>query len=347
MSMINLCENSYFLSFLLIIKYLLCVICIIVPIIIIYKSISLMVKTVINGNNLNEYIPSIAKSFIAGFVVFLIPSFFNFLFLYLLGSNNSFLSVCYNNISLEKINYYKSIENELRDKKNEEERLSKDEAYKKRLEEERKRNEELSKIPDQNNSSNNNSNNPNDVGNYTIHIGDSRTVGMCIAITGDSSNCQLNSGGPKYYGNDIFIAQGSMGYDWFSSNAVSVVNSILSSNPNSRYNIVSYMGVNFLLSDINKYIPLYNNLANSTWNDHNFVVVSVNPVDEVKESTYGYSTKNKDIQSFNSKLKSGINNNIKYCDTYNSLINNFSTSDGLHYTSSTYSNIYQLVQNCI
>jgi hypothetical protein len=108
------------------------------------------------------------------------------------------------------------------------------------------------------------------------------------------------------------------------------------------------MGVNFLLSDIDKYIPRYKELASNNWNNHNLILVSVNPVDEVKESQNGYSTKNSDIITFNNKLKSGTSgvSNIKYCDTYNAVIGNLGTSDGLHYTSGTYNAIYNSMKSC-
>ena len=50
-----------------------------------------------------------------------------------------------------------------------------------------------------------------DVDTKNIIIGDSRTVGMCASITGDRTNCQFNNGGPFVNGDDIYIAQGSIG----------------------------------------------------------------------------------------------------------------------------------------
>ena len=102
---------------------------------------------------------------------------------------------------------------------------------------------------------------------------------MCASITGDWTNCQFNNGGDFVYGDDIYIAQGSMGYSWFNSKAVAAVN---------------------------------------------------------------------DIITFNSKLESCTSGvaNIKYCDTYNSVICNLGTSDGLHYTASTYKSIYSNMISC-
>jgi hypothetical protein len=171
---------------------------------------------------------------------------------------------------------------------------------------------------------------------------------MCASITGDWTRCQFNNGGAFVNGDDIYIARGSMGYSWFNSTAISAVNNIIASNPDTTFNIYSLMGVNFLLSDIDKYIPAYNSLANGAWKEHNVILVSVNPVDEVKEAQNGYSTKNVDIITFNTKLKNGTigSSNIKYCDTFNVVKNNLGTSDGLHYSSSTYKDIYNSMKSC-
>lgn len=209
----------------------------------------------------------------------------------------------------------------------------------------------------------NNSNSVNDVNNggspgssnsnlksatKNIIIGDSRTVGMCATISGDWTNCQYSNGGSFIYGDDIYIAQGSMGYTWFNGTAINAVNSLINAYPDVTFNIYSLMGVNFLLYDIDKYIPKYIELANGAWKNHNLILVSVNPVDEVKEAQNGYSTKQADIITFNNKLKNGTAGvaNIKYCDTYNSVISSLQTSDGLHYASSTYNAIYSSMKSC-
>ena len=167
---------------------------------------------------------------------------------------------------------------------------------------------------------------------------------MCASITGDWTNCQFKNGGAFINGDDIYIAQGSMGYSWFNGTAVSAVNNIISSNPNTTFNIYSLMGVNFLLSDIDKYIPTYNNLAQGDWKDHNLILVSVNQLDEAKEAP----TKYFNIITFNNKLKNNtsIFANIKYCDTFNVVKGNLGTSDGLHYTSTTYKAIYNSMMSC-
>ena len=77
-----------------------------------------------------------------------------------------------------------------------------------------------------------------------------------------------------------------MVYSWFNSKAIAAVNDIIVSNHYTIFNIYSLIGVNFLLSDIDKYIFTYNSLATGSCSNHNFILVSVNPVDEVKEAQY-------------------------------------------------------------
>ena len=186
-------------------------------------------------------------------------------------------------------------------------------------------------------------------GEITIHVGDSRTVGMCVILTSNSFNdCTFSTNGSLIYNNDIFIAESGMSYDWFASTAIPAVNKILSNN-DITYNIVSYMGVNNLLFDINNYISKYNELANGSWKDQNIILVSVNPVDETLLAKKGYNIiNNSDIIEFNKKLKNGVkNNNVKFCDIYNEIIYNFFAEDGLHYDSKTYISIYNKVKTCI
>lgn len=183
-------------------------------------------------------------------------------------------------------------------------------------------------------------------GTSNIIIGDSRTVGMCASITGDWTKCQFSNGG-KSNDADFYIAQGSMGYSWFNSTAVPAVNQILASHPGVKYNIYTWMGVNFLLYDIDKYIPKYNELVNGAWKDHKVILVSVGPVNEAIEREHGYSTKNADIETFNAKLKNGVRaNNVSFCDVYSPLGMSFGTGDGLHYTGETYKKVYSLMKQC-
>lgn len=371
----EMCNDSGILTVFLILKYLFNIICTIIPLILIYRGFVPLFKAVTSGKEFSGELGPIVKSIIAGLIIFLLPGLFNFIFTDVVGYSNSF-SQCVTNAELDFIKELKKAESEgrvaevlkqreeLMKASEERDKLEKEkndkikEEIKKKEEQERLEHEQANQNASGGNGSNNGSNSSGGSpgssnvnlsgGEKNIIIGDSRTVGMCASITGDWTHCQFSNGGAFVSGNDIYIAQGSKGYSWFNSTAVSAVNSIISSNPNVKFNIYSLMGVNFLLSDIDKYIPTYNSLANGAWNNHNLILVSVNPVDEAKESQNGYSTKNANIVTFNNKLKNGTAgvSNIKYCDTYNSIINNLGTSDGLHYTSTTYKAIYNSMMSC-
>lgn len=365
--LVNICNESGYLMVFLILKYAFNIICTLIPLIIIYRCMVPLFKTVTSGKEFTGEIGPMIKSIIAGLIIFFLPTLFNFVFVDLLGESNG-LSQCFSNANVETINALKKeeenkVKQELEDKKDklnqaaidrENEEAKEDEAQKEAIKD-REEQERLEQEQNQSNQSGSNGGSSPGSSNSSLKsaakniiIGDSRTVGMCASITGDWTNCQFNKGGAFVNGDDIYIARGSMGYSWFNSTAVPVVNNIIASNPDVTYNIYSLMGVNFLLSDIDKYIPTYNNLASGAWREHNLILVSVNPVDEAKEAQHGYSTKNSNIITFNNKLKNGTSGvgNIMYCDTYNSVLNNLGTTDGLHYNSATYKAIYNSMKSC-
>ena len=175
-------------------------------------------------------------------------------------------------------------------------------------------------------------------GNKTIIFGDSRTVGMTNCCCGYV--CEYNG--------DTVIASSGHGYDWMLQHAIVVINSIIQSDPDVKYNIISLLGVNDM-SNIDNYIKKYNELATGAWKNHNLILVSVNPVDYAKELEHGYGIKPESIVWFNAALKAGTSgkSNITYCDTYSKILYNFGTTDGLHYDDVTYQNIYNYMKECI
>ena len=361
MIMFSLCTSSAGLRVLLIIKIVLQVICTIIPLIIIYRAFSTSLKNVVDGGKDGKKdLSSIFKSFIAGLIIFIIPIMINYTFTDLIKSDNDFVG-CINNASIEGVLAAEAQEQqEAADKKKAEEeeaqKISEEmqDKRKKEIEEAASKRKEADKKREEKNGQNNvsgaNGSTTSSVakGGTNIIIGDSRTVGMCASITGDWTGCQFSNGGSKTNGSDIYIAQGSMSYSWFNSTAVPAVNAILNANPGTKYNIFSLMGVNMLLYDIDKYIPEYNSLASGTWKDHKIILVSVTPVNEGIEAQHGYSTKNADIVTFNTKLKNGTssNRNVAYCDVYNQILGYFSTGDGLHYDTNTYKDIYDKMMKC-
>ncbi len=358
---LDLCTNSNVLTIFLFIKYLFTIICILLPIIIMYRLITSMYKVVISGNKIADQLSLIFKNILAALIIFLLPSLFSFIFTDLVPVDSS-ISACFTNSTIENIEKYRDAEEQERKenaaKYKEELNEAMEEAYEKEkekneiLKEQMEKREELFGSDDDDDSSTSSipgsSNTTLKSAAKNIIIGDSRTVGMCATLTLDWTNCQYNNGGAFITGDDIYIAQGSMGYSWFESEAIGTVNSIIAANPGTTYNIYSLMGVNFLLYDIDKYIPKYNELAEGAWSNHNLILVSVNPVNEEIEAQHGYSTKQANIITFNTKLKNGTSgvSNIKYCDTYSKVIDDLVTPDGLHYGESTYKAIYNAMMSC-
>lgn len=147
-----------------------------------------------------------------------------------------------------------------------------------------------------------------------IYVGDSRFVGM------DSYTKK---------GEDFVVAKVGMGYNWFTSDAMSSIQSIKDANTDvTDWTIVSNLGVNDL-HNITNYISKYQEMQN---NGDNIVIVSVNPTDK------NHNSLNSDIDAFNDKLKGS---GLTYIDT-NSVLKSdgFETSDGLHYKKDTYIKIW-------
>ena len=104
--------------------------------------------------------------------------------------------------------------------------------------------------------------------------------------------------------------------------------------------IVILMGVNDLYNADN-YVNYINGTLNS-WTSKGSKVyfVSVNPCNGK------YSNLNSKIASFNTKVKSGLNKNVKWIDTNSHLASNgYKTKDGLHYDGATYKKIYDYIKS--
>ena len=163
----------------------------------------------------------------------------------------------------------------------------------------------------------------------SYYLGDSRTVGMSSTL--DS--------------NEKSIAKVGGNYTDFITHSSSLKNELY--NKTDSYNIVLNYGVNDLYNS-SKYCTGYKDLASSLGRNYKIYVVSVNPVDDSK----GWNATNKDINSFNSSIKSCISgvSNMKYCDVSSkattSAWKNY-LSDGLHYTNDGYKFIHSKIKECM
>lgn len=162
-----------------------------------------------------------------------------------------------------------------------------------------------------------------------IFIGDSRTVGMDIAVSDEIQEA--------YHIN--FVAKVGAGYKWLTEEAVQEVNKIMLENTEvDNWLIITNFGVNDL-RNATKYRDYYKELLADEWSDVALYYLSVNPVDESKCNTVC----NTDIESFNELFCEELN----YINTYNGLLDNIDTKDGLHYSNKVNYAIYNEVINQI
>ena len=184
-----------------------------------------------------------------------------------------------------------------------------------------------------NTNKNNNSSNTNNNSNTNSNSGVSNSY---VIMLGDSRCVQMKS--HVGAGSEIWSCKGSMGLSWMKSTGVPNVESKIGKGTK----VVIMMGVNDLYQP-EAYITYINQKANEWANKGaKTYFVSVNPVDGT------YSNLTSKIVSFNSKLKSNLNSNVRYIDTYNYLVSSgFSTSDGLHYKSETSRKIYNYIKSNI
>ncbi|MCR5101274.1 MAG: SH3 domain-containing protein [Butyrivibrio sp.] len=155
-----------------------------------------------------------------------------------------------------------------------------------------------------------------------VFVGDSRTVQMGSVIGGTSNT---------------YIAKVGEGYSWFTSTALSQI----SQYAGAGTSLIINFGVNDLYN-ADKYISLINSYIDE-WTDAGIKVyyASVNPVEDT-------TVTNEEIDSFNQTLKSGLDSRVTWIDS-NSYLKNvgYSTTDGLHYSNSTYRTIYSYYMSCI
>ena len=165
-----------------------------------------------------------------------------------------------------------------------------------------------------------------------LYVGDSRTVGMCEVY----KLCEKHP----------YVAQGSMGYDWFVDTAIPQINNKIKS---KNYNIVILMGVNGAGTDgkalADQYYNKVSELAKTTWKKQNVIFVSINPV--VDGMSYTYTS---GVNSFNKQMKSKISSskisNLSYCDTNSKLkMSEIDSGDGLHYNETGYQKIYNIIKS--
>ena len=194
-----------------------------------------------------------------------------------------------------------------------------------------------SNINTNNNTNNSSSSNTkpivNNGGKRVIFIGDSRTVQMYSYVANTWKNNSYSTGGINQVGNDLFVAQGSMGLSWMQNTGIPAAKQYFK----SGVAIVILMGVNDLRNQDNYISYLNSNVSSWTSSGAKVYFVSVNPCDG------DYAHMNSRISTFNSNLKKGLSNKIGWINTHDNLT--FKTVDGLHYNQDTSIKIYNYIKN--
>lgn len=172
------------------------------------------------------------------------------------------------------------------------------------------------------NSSNSSSSSTNKSISKVIFVGDSRTVGMQQSVGNQGKN-------------DVWSCKSAMGLDWMKNTGIPNIDSQVTSGSA----LVILMGVNDLYH-VDSYINYINGLVSSVKSrGAKMYFVSVNP------TSGSMSYLNEEINSFNAKMKSKLSSYVKYIDTNAYLKNNgFSSADGVHYSVTTYKNIYAYIK---
>lgn len=147
-------------------------------------------------------------------------------------------------------------------------------------------------------------------------VGDSRTVGMSYSV---SIDC---------------LAKVGEGIAFFKRNYDQITRI-------RNKTVIINLGVNDVYNS-KAYLDLYNGLPSEFLDNNKVIVLSVNPC------SGSYSYLNSSIESFNNALANGLDSRITFLDSYSFMMRNgFVTTDGLHYTSATYVDIYNFVYDSL
>ena len=77
------------------------------------------------------------------------------------------------------------------------------------------------------------------------------------------------------------------------------------------------------------------------------IFMTVNPVNEKKGAEIGCKVTNKEIEKFNNTMKENLDKNFLMIDTNTYFqLNDFATTDGVHYTNKTYIGIFDHAIEC-
>ena len=175
---------------------------------------------------------------------------------------------------------------------------------------------------------------------HRILVGDSRTLGMYVSLYGDVGNDLLAS---DARGN-IWSAKGGAGYSWMVSTGVPRIESRIGSDTA----VVILMGINGYLTNQERqeYLSYINGKA-AGWVARGASVyyAAVTPVGtHPGDGVCGPDSNTGNISAWNNGMRAGLSPNVSYLDTYGAIINNYRSSDGVHYDTGTYLRLYSYIE---
>ncbi len=160
-----------------------------------------------------------------------------------------------------------------------------------------------------------------------IMIGDSRFEGMHKQVGGSATwICSVGEG--IYWLRDSVIPQ-------------------LDSMDVKKKAVVINLGINDL-TETNEYLSVLKTLGKRLRKRGATVYfMTVNPVDEAVEPSYGYSVQNQTVVDFNRTIANALNG-FGIIDTYDYLVDHaFTTTDGVHYPGEVYQMIYSVMRAAV
>ena len=172
-----------------------------------------------------------------------------------------------------------------------------------------------------------------------VLVGDSRVVGIGTEESKDVIVSNANNYKELFVGktdSNYIIGKVGEGLKWLKKNGMDEVNKYRGKSDI----LVIWMGTNDVYN-ADAYAEYINGL------DGKILVVSCGPVDESKCRRYRYTITNDEVEKFNDTLKNSLNSSIKWMDISTLVTKDDIGKDGLHYTSSCYSKIYnEIVTKC-
>ena len=181
-----------------------------------------------------------------------------------------------------------------------------------------------------------------------VFVGDSRTVGMYITLSGSGYSEDINAS----LGNEVYIGRVAMGFDWFAGTGMAEAEPWMEQ---GNTDLVILMGCNDMgspVSSANRYAEYVNANADSWSRDGNRVFFdSVNPVGhrnggaETSSSVY---SNDGTCAPFNDTLRNALSDKVTWIDSYSSLLSGgYATVDGIHYDDGTYRAIHDYIRNAV